>query len=142
MIESLVYKYLVQDTVLATALKATAETSKIYPNTTQSVGKVPCIIYTASGLSPDGSDLVSFIETVNFEWYAPDTKSSNSIEKRLTELMNIFDKFVLNSNDKEFMIRTCYLTSGGISNNYPLENKNAVNKGMSFEIKFTKEILT
>lgn len=138
MLASVIYKFLAADENLRAALNSTAAKSKIYPTTTLAVGNVPCLIYTTSNLANDGSDGVSFSETVSLEWYAKTVQQSAKIEAALLLRLNTFENINLMENNAGVMVRAAYLTTGGVLNNYPLENQNYINKSLSFEVKFTK----
>ena len=140
MIEEIIYSTVKSDNTLRTILGATAKDSKIYPNVAN-VKELPCVIYYASAPTNPITEPWSYQQNISFEIYAKDLSESLTIQSRFYEIFNKYDRY-FNSAAlfSGIIITECHAVNAQVSNNFPLENKQAVNTVVSFDFKFTKRI--
>ena len=135
-----IYNYLASDEALSLVLSSTQTDSKIYPNVAN-VKELPCVIYYASAPTNPITEPWSYQQNISFEIYAKDLSESLTIQSRFYEIFNKYDRY-FNSAAlfSGIIITECHAVNAQVSNNFPLENKQAVNSIVSFDFKFTKRI--
>lgn len=139
MIEEIIYSAVKADRSLRTTLGGSTSDSRIYPNVAQ-IKTLPCIIYYASAPTNPITERWAYQQTITFEIYAKTLSQSLAIQNRLYEIFNKYDQY-FNSAAlfSGIIITECHAVNAQVSNNFPLENEQAVNSVVAFDFKFTKE---
>ncbi len=139
MIEEIIYQTIKSDYSLRALLGGTVEETRIYPNVAQ-VKSIPCIIYYASAPTNPIAERWAYQQTITFEIYARTLSQSLALQNRLYEIFNKYDQY-FNSAAlfSGIIITECHAVNAQVSNNFPLENQQAVNSVVAFDFKFTKE---
>ena len=139
MIEEIIYSTIKSDSALREILGGTSKDSHIYPNVAQ-VKSIPCVIYYASAPTNPIPERWAYQQNISFGIYAKTLSQSLAIQNRLYEIFNKYDEY-FNSAAlfSGIIITECHAVNAQVSNNFPLENEQAVNSVVSFDFKFTKE---
>ena len=139
MIEEIIYSTVKSDRALQEILGGTSKDSRIYPNVAQ-VKSIPCVIYYANAPTNPITERWAYQQNISFEIYAKTLSQSLAIQNRLYEIFNKYDDY-FNSAAlfSGIIITECHAVNASVSNNFPLENEQAVNSVVSFDFKFTKE---
>ena len=139
MIEEIIYSTVKSDRALQEILGGTSKDSRIYPNVAQ-VKSIPCVIYYANAPTNPITERWAYQQNISFEIYAKTLSQSLAIQNRLYEIFNKYDEY-FNSAAlfSGIIITECHAVNAQVSNNFPLENEQAVNSVVSFDFKFTKE---
>ncbi len=139
MIEEIIYSTVKSDRALQEILGGTSKDSRIYPNVAQ-VKSIPCVIYYASAPTNTITERWAYQQTISFEIYAKTLSQSLAIQNRLYEIFNKYDDY-FNSAAlfSGIIITECHAVNAQVSNNFPLENEQAINSVVAFDFKFTKE---
>ena len=140
MIEEIIYSTIKSDTTLQNILGGTSKDSRIYPNVA-SVKELPCVIYYASAPTSPINEPWAYQQNISFEIYAQNLSQSLAIQNRFYEIFNKYDRYFNSAALLSGIIITeCHAVNAQVSNNFPLENKQAVNSIVSFDFKFTKHM--
>lgn len=139
MIEEIIYSTVKSDRALQEILGGSSKDSRIYPNVAQ-VKSIPCVIYYASAPTNPITERWAYQQTISFEIYAKTLSQSLAIQNRLYEIFNKYDDY-FNSAAlfSGIIITECHAVNAQVSNNFPLENEQAINSVVAFDFKFTKE---
>ena len=139
MIEEIIYSTVKSDSALKEILGGTQSDSRVYPNVAQ-VKSIPCVIYYADAPTNPINERWAYQQTISFEIYAKTLSQSLAIQNRLYEIFNKYDDY-FNSAAlfSGIIITECHAVNAQVSNNFPLENEQAVNSVVAFDFKFTKE---
>ena len=138
MIEEIIYSTVKSDRALQEILGGSSKDSRIYPNVAQ-VKSIPCVIYYANAPTNPITEWWAYQQNISFEIYAKTLSQSLAIQNRLYEIFNKYDDY-FNSAAlfSGIIITECHAVNAQVSNNFPLENEQAVNSIVSFDFKFTK----
>lgn len=132
MIENLVLNELKKDATLKTLLNG-----RIYPDVAQ-VKALPTVIMSADSPTSPINEPWAYVQNLTFEIYAKTEKSAQDVRNRIYDLMQQFDNYFLQDQANGIIVNECHAVYGNVSNHFPLENEQAKEKVVSFDIKFTK----
>lgn len=132
MIENLVLNELKKDATLKTLLNG-----RIYPDVAQ-VKALPTVIMSADSPTSPINEPWAYVQNLTFEIYAKTEKSAQDVRNRIYDLMQQFDNYFLQDQANGIIVHECHAVYGNVSNHFPLENEQAKEKVVSFDIKFTK----
>ena len=132
MIENLVLNALKQDATLKTLIAG-----RIYPDVAQ-VKTLPTVIMSADSPTSPINEPWAYVQNLTFEIYAKTEKSAQDVRNRIYDLMQQFDNYFLTDQTNGIIVHECHAVYGNVSNHFPLENEQAKEKVVSFDIKFTK----
>ena len=132
MIENLVLNALKQDATLKTLIAG-----RIYPDVAQ-VKALPTVIMSADSPTSPINEPWAYVQNLTFEIYAKTEKSAQDVRNRIYDLMQQFDNYFLTDQTNGIIVHECHAVYGNVSNHFPLENEQAKEKVVSFDIKFTK----
>lgn len=130
------------ENLVLNALKANADlyaliNGRIYPDVAQ-VKTLPCVIMSADSPISPINEPWAYTQNLTFEIYAKTEKSAQDVRNCIYEIMNKFDNYFLTDQTNGVIVRECHAVYGNVSNHFPLENEQAKEKVVSFDIKFTK----
>ncbi len=132
MIENLVINELKKDATLKTLLNG-----RIYPDVAQ-VKTLPTVMMSADSPTSPINEPWAYVQNLTFEIYAKTEKSAQDVRNRIYDLMQQFDNYFLTDQANGIIVHECHAVYGNVSNHFPLENEQAKEKVVSFDIKFTK----
>lgn len=132
MIENLVLNELKKDATLKTLLNG-----RIYPDVAQ-VKTLPTVIMSADSPTSPINEPWAYVQNLTFEIYAKTEKSAQDVRNRIYELLQQFDNYFLTDQASGIIVHEAHAVYGNVSNHFPLENEQAKEKVVSFDIKFTK----
>lgn len=132
MIENLVLNELKKDATLKTLLNG-----RIYPDVAQ-VKALPTVIMSADSPTSPINEPWAYVQNLTFEIYAKTEKSAQDVRNRIYDLMQQFENYFLQDQANGIIVHECHAVYGNVSNHFPLENEQAKEKVVSFDIKFTK----
>lgn len=132
MIENLVLNALKQDATLKTLIAG-----RIYPDVAQ-VKTLPTVIMSADSPTSPINEPWAYVQNLTFEIYAKTEKSAQDVRNRIYEILQQFDNYFLTDQTNGIIVHECHAVYGNVSNHFPLENEQAKEKVVSFDIKFTK----
>lgn len=132
MIENLVLNALKQDATLKTLISG-----RIYPDVAQ-VKTLPTVIMSADSPTSPINEPWAYVQNLTFEIYAKTEKSAQDVRNRIYEILQQFDNYFLTDQTNGIIVHECHAVYGNVSNHFPLENEQAKEKVVSFDIKFTK----
>lgn len=132
MIENLVLNALKQDATLKTLIAG-----RIYPDVAQ-VKTLPTVIMSADSPTSPINEPWAYVQNLTFEIYAKTEKSAQDVRNCIYDIMNKFDNYFLTDKTNGIIVHECHAVYGNVSNHFPLENEQAKEKVVSFDIKFTK----
>lgn len=132
MIENLVLNELKKDATLKTLLNG-----RIYPDVAQ-VKALPTVIMSADSPTSPINEPWAYVQNLTFEIYAKTERSAQDVRNRIYDLMQQFDNYFLQDQTNGIIVHECHAVYGNVSNHFPLENEQAKEKVVSFDIKFTK----
>lgn len=132
MIENLVLNALKQDATLKTLISG-----RIYPDVAQ-VKTLPTVIMSADSPTSPINEPWAYVQNLTFEIYAKTERSAQDVRNRIYEILQQFDNYFLTDQTNGIIVHECHAVYGNVSNHFPLENEQAKEKVVSFDIKFTK----
>lgn len=132
MIENLVLNELKKDATLKTLLNG-----RIYPDVAQ-VKTLPTVIMSADSPTSPINEPWAYVQNLTFEIYATTEKSAQDVRNRIYEILQRFDNYFLTDQASGIIVHEAHAVYGNVSNHFPLENEQAKEKVVSFDIKFTK----
>lgn len=132
MIENLVLNELKKDATLKTLIDG-----RIYPDVAQ-VQTLPTVIMSADSPTSPINEPWAYVQNLTFEIYAKTEKSAQDVRNRIYELLQKFDNYFLTDQASGIIVHEAHAVYASVSNHFPLENEQAKEKVVSFDIKFTK----
>lgn len=132
MIENLVLNELKKDATLKTLIAG-----RIYPDVAQ-VQTLPTVIMSADSPTSPINEPWAYVQNLTFEIYAKTEKSAQDVRNRIYELLQRFDNYFLTDQASGIIVHEAHAVYASVSNHFPLENEQAKEKVVSFDIKFTK----
>ena len=132
MIENLVLNELKKDATLKTLLNG-----RIYPDVAQ-VKTLPTVIMSADSPTSPINEPWAYVQNLTFEIYAKTEKSAQDVRNRIYEILQQFDNYFLTDQASGIIVHEAHAVYATVSNHFPLENEQAKEKVVSFDIKFTK----
>lgn len=132
MIENIILAYLKQDDELYSLLAG-----KIYPDVAQVQALPVVIMYADSPTSPSNNPW-DYSQNLTFEIYADTEKKAQQIRNRLYDLLNKYDGFFLAEQPTGIIIHEAHAVFASVSNHFPNDTKQAKQKVVSFDFRFTK----
>jgi hypothetical protein len=110
---------------------------RIYPDVAQ-VKTLPTVIMSADSPTSPINEPWAYVQNLTFEIYAKTEKSAQDVRNRIYELLQQFDNYFLTDQASGIIVHEAHAVYATVSNHFPLENEQAKEKVVSFDIKFTK----